>query len=49
MRTIEAILQANGIAPLEKGRKRVPFNNIEGDNAGSKSDSLRIEHLEVRC
>jgi hypothetical protein len=46
---IEAILQANGIAPLDKGRKRVAaLEDLEEEVAGKESDSLRIKELEVR-
>jgi hypothetical protein len=44
----EALLQANGIAPPDKGRKRAATSeDLEAEDVGNESDSMRIKELEV--
>jgi hypothetical protein len=49
MNSFEALLQANGIAPPDKGRKRVASSeDPEGEDVDKESDTMRIRELEVQ-
>jgi hypothetical protein len=46
---VEALLQANGIAPLNKGCEQVAASeDLEMEDAGNESDNVRIKKLEVK-